>query len=34
MNVLLDGRQKRAMFALIIMMLIGGGDGSGIGKGK
>lgn len=24
MNVLLDGRQKRAMFALIIMMLIGG----------
>lgn len=24
MNVLLDGRQKRAMAALIIMMLIGG----------
>ena len=24
MNVLLDGRQKRAMVALIIMMLVGG----------
>ena len=24
MNVLLDGKQKRAMIALIIMMLIGG----------
>ena len=24
MNVLLDGKQKRAMIALIIMMLVGG----------